>query len=269
MDIVKNFLIGIVFGVANVIPGVSGGTMAVVFGIYDRLISSVINFFKDIKSNTIFLATVVIGAGTGILLFANIIKWCLENYNEQTNFFFIGLIVGTIPMIYKRCTVTKLNGINVFCAIIALAITFTMGWIGKPEAGTATIIDTLSITNGIKVFFGGFVAAAAMILPGISGSFILLVMGLYDSIITAVTQFNIPILFVTAIGILVGFLTMTKIIDIFFKNYPQTAYAIILGLIIGSVYAIFPGITFSIMSILSLVAFAVGFGIAYKLGSNE
>lgn len=269
MASIKNFLIGIVIGISNVIPGVSGGTMAIVFGIYDRLISSVINFFEDWKKNIIFLGALALGMGSGILLFAKLIKFCLENYPQQTNFFFIGLIIGTVPLIYKKSTELKVNKLNIVWCIVAFAIAFLMGWIGKPETAQNTLITTLSITNGLKIFLGGFVAAAAMILPGISGSFILLLFGLYDSIITAVTEFNIPILFVVAIGIMFGFLIMTKIIDVLFKKYPQTAYFIILGLIVGSVYSIFPGIDFSLDTLVSLITFAIGFTIAYGLGKTE
>lgn len=269
MDIVKNFFVGIAVGVANVIPGVSGGTMAVVFGVYDRIISSVINFFKDIKKNIIFLGSLGIGAVAGILIFANLIKWCLNNFHQQTNFFFMGLIVGTIPLIYKKSTQTKVNKLNILWCVIAFLIAFIMAWGGKPEVAGSNIITTLSAVNIVKMFFGGFIAAAAMILPGISGSFILLMLGLYDSVIIAVTDFNIPILIVLAIGILIGFLSMTKIIDILFKKFPQTAYFIILGLIIGSIYAIFPGITFSIGMIISIIVFVVGFIVAYKLGDNK
>lgn len=268
MAIIKNFLIGIVIGISNVIPGVSGGTMAVVFGVYDKLISSVINFFKDWKKNIIFLGSLGVGAVAGILLFAKLIKFCLDTYPQQTNFFFIGLIIGTTPLMYKKSTKTKVNKLNILWAIIAFAIAFLMGFLKDPNI-KGSLITTLSMTNSIKIFFGGFIAAAAMILPGISGSFMLLLLGLYDSIITAVTSFNIPVLFVLGIGILLGFLTMTKIIDILFKKYPQTAYFIILGLIIGSVYTIFPGISASIGTIISLFTFIIGFAIAYILGRNE
>lgn len=269
MEYIKNFIFGMIIGLANIIPGVSGGTMIVVFGIYDKVISSIINFFKDIKKNFLFLLPLALGGGTGILVFAKLIKWCLNNFPQETNFLFIGLIVGTIPMIYKKCTETKLNKLNLVWFIIALAISFLMGFLRKPES-SGLLITSLSVINGFKVFLGGFIAAAAMILPGISGSFILLLLGLYDSIINAITQFNIPILFVTALGIVFGFLTMTKIIDILFKKYPQTAYFIILGLIIGSIYAIFSEVVFvflSVSTLISVVTFIIGFLIAYFLGN--
>ncbi len=268
MHIVKNFIIGIVIGVANIIPGVSGGTMAVVLGIYDKLISSITNFFKNLKENIIFLATIVIGAGIGILLFANIIRFCLDKYNQQTNFFFIGLIVGTIPLMYKKATEKRVNKLNILWCILAFILTFLMAFLGEPQSN-GEIITTISANNIFKLFFAGFIAAAAMILPGVSGSFILLLLGLYDSIISAIADFNIKILFVVGVGVGCGLLVMTKVIDILFKRYPQTAYFIILGLILGSIYAIFPGISISMGSLISIITFVIGFGIAFVMGKRE
>ena len=268
MDVLKKILIGMVIGVSNVIPGVSGGTMAVVFGIYDKLISSVTNFLKDWKNSIKFLGTIAIGAVLGILLFTNLIKLSLENYPEQTKFFFIGLIVGTVPLLYKKSTEKKVNKINYVWLALAFAIAFSMAFMGDPES-KGVIIKSISGFNMVKIFFAGFIAAATMILPGVSGSFVLLLLGLYDSVITAVTEFNIPFLFVLGVGVLIGFLTMTKIIETLFTKYPQTAYFIILGLVVGSVYAIYPGFTFGLSGLVSIVTLILGFGVAYLIAKNE
>lgn len=268
MNLIRNILIGAVIGISNVIPGVSGGTMAVVFGIYDKIISSVINFFKDWKKNTRFLGTLACGAVLGILLFTNLIKFCLENYPQQTNFFFIGLIVGTVPLLYNKATETKLNKVNILWFILAFAIAFAMAWIGNPESN-GNVIESISGINSVKLFAAGFIAAATMILPGVSGSFVLLLLGLYDSIITAVTTFNIPVIAVVGVGVIFGFLLMTKIVETLFRRYPQAAYCAILGLVIGSVYTIYPGFSFSLQGVISIVTFIVGFGTAYLIGKSE
>lgn len=268
MNLIRNILIGAVIGISNVIPGVSGGTMAVVFGIYDKIISSVINFFKDWKKNTRFLGTLACGAVLGILLFTNLIKFCLENYPQQTNFFFIGLIVGTVPLLYNKATETKLNKVNILWFILAFAIAFAMAWIGNPESN-GNVIESISGINSVKLFAAGFIAAATMILPGVSGSFVLLLLGLYDSIITAVTTFNIPVIAVVGVGVIFGFLLMTKIVETLFRKYPQAAYCAILGLVIGSVYTIYPGFSFSLQGVISIVTFIVGFGTAYLIGKSE
>lgn len=268
MDIIKDLLKGIVIGVSNVIPGVSGGTMAVVFGIYDRLIGAVTGFFKDWKKNIIFLGTLAIGAVIGIIAFSNIITILLEKYPEQTNFFFIGLIIGTAPLLYKKATETKVKSSNYIWCVIAFAVVCLMGVMGDPNTNSE-IIRELSGINIFKMFLAGFVAAATMILPGVSGSFVLLLLGLYETMTTAVKEFNIPLLIVVAIGVMLGFLLMTKIIDTLFKKYPQTAYFIILGLVVGSVFAIYPGFTLSLTGVVSIVCLACGFGIAYVIGEKE
>lgn len=268
MDIIRNLLKGVVIGVSNVIPGVSGGTMAVVFGIYDKLISSVTNFFKDFKKNILFLGTLAVGALIGIIAFSNIITLLLEKYPEQTNFFFIGLIVGTAPLLYKKATEVKVNKLNYIWCIVAFIVVSLMGIMGDPEKNSV-IIRELSGVNILKIFLAGFVAAATMILPGVSGSFVLLLLGLYETMTTAVKEFNIPLLMVVAFGVLMGFLLMTKIIDTLFKKFPQTAYFTILGLVVGSVFAIYPGFTFSLGGIISIVCAVIGFGIAYLIGEKE
>ena len=120
MNYIINALKGIVIGVSNVIPGVSGGTMAVVMGIYDKIIYSVNNFFKDIKKNILFLGSLGIGAVVGILLFTNLIDYLLKSYNEQTNFFFIGLILGTAPLLFKKAT--GFTSIKVSYSLICFSI---------------------------------------------------------------------------------------------------------------------------------------------------
>ena len=152
--------------------------------------------------------------------------------------------------------------------MIAFAIAFAMAWIGDPESN-GKIIENISGMNSVKLFGAGFIAAATMILPGVSGSFVLLLLGLYDSIITAVTTFNIPVIAVVGIGVVFGFLLMTKIIETLFRKYPQAAYCAILGLVIGSVYTIYPGFSFSLQGVVSVVTFVVGFGAAYLMGKSE
>ena len=268
MKYLINLLKGMVIGISNVIPGVSGGTMAVVMGIYDKIIYSVNNFFNDLKKNIIFLGTIGIGAVIGILLFTNLIDYLLKNFNEQTNFFFIGLILGTVPLLYKKATETKVRTRNFIGLIIGFVIVAGLGILEKvnPEAA---FLSSIFKPNYIGFFVAGFIAAATMILPGISGSFVLLLIGLYEPIIGLIKTFDIIGIAVVGVGVLVGFLLMTKLIEKIFNKYPQTAYCIILGLVIGSVFVIYPGFTFGVMGIVSILALIVGFLIAYYIGKNE
>ena len=268
MKYIIDLLKGMVIGISNVIPGVSGGTMAVVMGIYDKIIYSVNNFFKDIKKNILFLGTLGIGAVAGILLFTNIIDFLLKNYNEQTNFFFIGLILGTAPLLYKKATQSKIKGGNFIGLVIGFIIVAGLGILEKvnPEAA---FLSTIFKPNYLGFFVAGFIAAATMILPGISGSFVLLLIGLYEPIIEVVKNFDILNMAVIGIGVVGGFLLMTKLIEKIFNKYPQTAYCIIFGLVIGSIFVIFPGFTFGFMGIISILVLILGYLIAYAIGKNE
>lgn len=268
MKYIIDLLKGMVIGVSNIIPGVSGGTMAVVMGIYDKIIHSVNNFFKDMKRNILFLGILAIGAAIGILLFTNVIDYLIKNYNEQTNFFFIGLIIGTVPLLYKRATKTRIKGGNLTGLILGFAIVAALGILEKvnPEAA---FLSAIFKPNAIGFFVAGFIAAATMILPGISGSFVLLLIGLYEPIIESVKSFHLINIGLVGTGVLVGFLLMTKLIERIFNKYPQTAYCIILGLVIGSVFVIYPGFTFGIMGIVSILTLILGFLVAYFIGKNE
>lgn len=270
MDIVINMLKGVVIGVSNIIPGVSGGTMAVVMGIYDKIMASATNFFKDWKKSVMFLGSLGIGAGLGIILFANLINFSLEKYPMPTNYLFIGLIIGTLPLLYAKSTEKKVNPKNYIGLIIALLVVMPMGLLKEPEAAGNTI-TTLTMINGVKLFGAGFIAAATMILPGVSGSFVLLLLGLYDPIINAVSDFNIPVLFIVGVGVIAGFVSMTKIIDSMFKKYPQTTYFIILGLVGGSAVALLlkQGFAFDAVGIVSIITLAIGFLTAYIIGKKE
>ena len=257
MKYLIDFFKGIVIGVSNIIPGVSGGTMAVVMGIYDKIIYSVNNFFKDIKNNIVFLGSIGLGAIVGILLFTNIIDYLLKNYNEQTNFFFIGLILGTIPLLFNKAKERKIRKGNLIGLILGFILVAGLGILEKvnPEAA---FLSTVFKQNTLGFFIAGFIAAATMILPGISGSFVLLLIGLYEPIIEIVKNFDVFNMVVIGLGVIVGFLLMTKIIE-----------SLILGLVLGSVFVIFPGFTFGIMGIISIATLLIGFIIAYIIGKKE
>lgn len=265
MENIRNFFKGMLIGIANVIPGVSGGTMAVVLNIYDKLISYISGFFKDWKKCLAFLLPIGLGAGAGILLFSKLIKMLMTDYPIQTNFFFIGLIVGSLPLLFKKSLEQKFNPLNIIPFIITLGILIFMAYVAPPDA-SKVMFTALSYKAFLYLCVGGFIGAAAMVVPGISGSFILLLMGLYTTIINAIAELNIPLLIPVAIGVAIGIIATTKAINTLLKRYPQTTYFAILGLVVGSIFTIFPGFGVGITAITAIVALIVGFFTAYLLG---
>lgn len=268
LEALKLILIGMILGVSNVIPGVSGGTMAVVFGIYDKLISVITINLKKLFSMWKFWLPLGIGMVAGILLFSSAIMWLFGNYPMATNWFFIGLIVGSIPLITgkikkardekeKKPTVSVIISFVIALAIIVLMMVF--------EGNTSeTIAQTvLTVPLFIQLLLCSAIAAIAMIIPGISGSFILLALGVYTTIIAAISDLNILLLIPVAFGVLLGLLGGAKLVRVVLEKIPAQTYGAILGLIIGSVVVIFPGFALSIEMIVSVFTLAAGFSLAY------
>ena len=250
MDI-KLIIYGAIIGVANIIPGVSGGTMAVILNVYDKLIQSVSNFRKDIKKSLAFLIPIGLGAGIGILIFAKIIEYCLAHFSAATNLVFVGLIIGSIPMIFEKTTGGKLKLGGILTFLVCLACMIYMGVVQPEESNV--VITTLTISSFIRIFLASFVAAGAMIIPGISGSFVLLLLGIYTTVLTAISDLNILILIPVGLGCGVGILVCAKIIDLLFAKFPQQTYSGILGLMVGSIFVIFPAFTLNLEFIIGCV----------------
>ena len=292
METIKLFAIGIILGVANVIPGVSGGTMAVVFGIYNRLIDLISLNVKKIFSQWKFILPLGAGLVTGVLLFSKIITFLFNKFPIQTNWFFIGIILGSIPMIFthwlnaKKQTplpeqteptdqteqTTKSKKIpisSIICCAISLAIMILMV-IFKSEKPETQITPGFSLYNAIIMFVGLAIAAIAMIIPGISGSFIMLALGIYSTVIGAIDSFNIYLLIPGALGAIVGLLCGAKLVRILMSKIPSQTYGIIFGLILGSVFVIFPTAGYSPLIVLtSIVCAAAGFLVSFLFSKTE
>lgn len=240
MEHVVNVLKGIVIGVANAIPGVSGGTMMVIMKVFDRLLGAVSFNLKKLKENFWFLLTIVIGMGIGVILSSKVLSICFEQFYVQTQFFFMGVVLGSLPMIYKEATKEKkLAPVHLMPFAIGVAVIIGVSLISS-SMGANTVRTTLDVSTFIYLVIVSIIAAAAMIMPGLSGSLVLLILGGYQTAIQAVDEMNIPILIPIAIGIIIGIVACAKIITICLEKWQRGTYSVILGLIFGSFYAIFP-----------------------------
>ena len=241
-------LAGIVFGLANVIPGVSGGTMAVVFGLYERLIDLVANLRTKWREELPFILVFGLGAGTGILLFGKLMEWILANYPTEANAFFIGIILGSIPMLVrltfrqgKKWRVSLANILPMlitFGIMIPMALTDTSN---AKEAAVAAQVTHFDLGYSLMCVLYGVIAISTMIIPGISGSFVMLLMGFYGTIISAVANLNFLVLIPFAIGCLIGLFFTSKLIKWLLAKYAEPSYSAILGFVFGSILCIFPG----------------------------
>ncbi|MDD7274310.1 MAG: DUF368 domain-containing protein [Treponema sp.] len=277
MDFIRLIVIGVILGVANVIPGVSGGTLAVVFNIYDRLINVITLNVKKILSEWKFILPLVVGMGLGIILFSKAITFLFENYPVQTNWFFIGIILGSIPMIAKRLMAAskasssdarKIPVSAIVCGVLALAVMAIMTYANVAESG-APIQTELTPLLAVKLFIGLACATIAMIIPGISGSFLMLVVGVYSTVIAAISDFNIPLLIPAVIGGVVGLLGGAKLVRFLMEKVPAQTYGAIMGLVLGSILVIFPGFGGFATLATSLLAAAVGFVVSFFAGRER
>ncbi|WP_163538939.1 DUF368 domain-containing protein [Gracilibacillus sp. YIM 98692] len=265
----RNIYRGMLMGASDVVPGVSGGTIAVVLGIYDRLIEAVNGFFsKDFKKHLLFLVPLGIGILTAVFLLANIIEWFFEYYPKQTQFAFLGLIVGVLPFLFHQANAKNTFRVQHIILIVAGGIivgSMALFQVGEPEP-----VTSFSTSTYIWIFVSGFVASAAMILPGISGSFLLYVIGSYTTIISAIKDLNLLIIGIVGLGIALGIMIMSKLIFYFLEHFPYGTYAFVIGMVIGSVFVIFPGWPADVWeTVVCIGTFAGGLLFAFLLGRVE
>lgn len=281
---IKDILKGIIIGVANIIPGVSGGTLAVSMGIYSKIIGSITNLFKDFKNSVKTLFPYAVGMILGIAVFSFVITYLFDNFPIPTNFLFIGLILGGVPIIYSGVKQKKIDVLHIVLFLIFASIVIFMG-VTKTNASTNTVI-TLNFVEVIKLILIGIVAAATMVIPGVSGSMMLTLLGYYQPITSTIKElvkslasFNIDsilnsvgILLPFGIGIVIGIIVIAKLIEYLLKKCPSYVFASILGLIVASPVAILYQTSFVNVEIpiimISVVTLAIGIIVSLKLGKE-
>lgn len=269
-----NILKGFAMGTSDLVPGVSGGTIALLLGIYNQFIASISGIFsRRFWPSFTFLIPIIIGMLLAMGSLSNLFNYLLSQHHIPTMFFFGGLIIGILPYLlkisnYKTSFTTK--HYMMVIAGIAILIVITLMNNGDKHAG-----ETLTLSTGliIKYFIAGMCASSAMLLPGISGSFMLLVFGVYGTVILAISEvvklnfIGLPILLAVGFGVLAGFIISSKIIQYFLTHHKLMTFALIIGFVVGSLFAVFPGLpTNIVMWFVSLVVFIIGFIVSLTLG---
>lgn len=269
---------GFFLGIANIIPGVSGGTLALTLGIYQDLIGAISHFFKNLKKNLKLLIPLGIGMVAAILLGSKVISYCLDKFPFPTTLFFIGLIVGGIPLLTKKVKGKKLKPLNLAVFLLTFSIVMIMTFL---NAGN-NIVDLSEMTfiQAILLFVVGMVAAATMVIPGVSGSFVLMLLGYYKPIVSTIgnlTDFsllghNILVLAPFGVGVLIGIILIAKLIEYLLKKHEIPTYYGILGFVISSVIGLGIGLTSvtttTLQILMGLMLFIIAFVVGYKLGDD-
>jgi putative membrane protein len=290
---IKDFFNGMVFGITQTVPGVSGGTIAIILGFYFKLIEAINHFTENVRRHLKFLLPLAFGTAVGIVLFSSIINFLLANYSFPTMLFFIGLIVGVIPHIYSKVREggRKLKLKEILLIMIPFLILLAMsGLKGVSVTDPEEAINNIDVPFMIFIFFAGMISAAALVIPGISGSFVLLLLGIYPLVIysvssirfllTDITNFTLmldicKVLAPFGIGIIIGGLLTVRLIEKLFKKYHRAIYSVILGLLSGSVFLLFinpivykSGIS-PVIIIIGAATFFLGCVTAFCLGKKR
>lgn len=280
LNYIKEIIRGVFIGVANIIPGVSGGTIALSMGIYEKIISAINNIRKEFKNSVKTLLPYGIGAVLGIVILSFVIEFCLEKFELPTLMAFVGLILGGLPPIIKRVENEKFKITHLLSFLLFAAVIIVPTLIADKFAVVREL--TFSFGSVILMFALGILAAGSMVVPGVSGSMILMMIGYYDTIlgnvtsfIKALTSFDISTmlsccggLIPFGIGVLVGIVVTAKIIEKLLTRYPNATMWGIIALVVTSPFAILWGVNLNInvlMLLSSVVTFVIGFFVAKKL----
>ena len=243
----KNIILiikGLIVALANIIPGVSGGTLMITLGIYEEIIDIISHPFKNLKNNWKFILFIGIGVVSGVLVFSKLIKYSLEHFPLATPLFFMGLVLGGIPLLLKKGKVKdniKVSNIIIMLLTFGIVLLFAL-----LKSGDNVVTIVLNFKGILLLFLVGMVAASSMIIPGISGSFMLMLMGYYKPIIDTIsnlTKFNnlwdnLKVLIPFGVGIIVGIVLVAKIIEYLLKKFEIKTYFGVIGFVLASIIAI-------------------------------
>ncbi|MCL1831648.1 MAG: DUF368 domain-containing protein, partial [Oscillospiraceae bacterium] len=240
MQLILGLIYGVVYGISHVIPGLSGGTFLVIFGCYDKVCEAFALNFKVIKKHFFFFVMFGIGSVAGVIGFAHAITFLMERFSVQTHLFFMGLILGGIPLINKIATQGE-NGesekwsakcilpfILGFALIVGLFAAEKLSLFGGSAANTAT--DSFNAVFALKIVAYSAIAAIAMVLPGISGAFMFVAFGVYDTLMSALKELDLSVIIPAAIGILIGIVAGAKLVLFLLKRFKIIVYAAIMGM---------------------------------------
>ena len=302
MKFLEHIIIGIIIGISNIVPGVSAGTMFVILGIFKKLIDQVglcidevkkmiknITKFKEkdggiravgimfkniFNSQKTFLIPIAIGMAFAIYFVAKLFSILNPEQILYRNYIFLGLILGGIPALFKELKKgtdianIKKRKISIYIfMLIGFAMMFGLYLLKVNGIGLRKVgYEELSITMALPLFLVGAVAAASMVIPGISGSMVVLILGYYELMTVSISKLNMVFIIPFAIGILVGIMAILKLIKYLLDNHYTKTYSCIVGFVVGSLLMVFPGLPTNIMGyVITIVCIIIGLFASYMI----
>lgn len=263
----RNIWRGVLIGITDLIPGISGGTMAVILGIYHRLVASINGLLsRDWLASVKYLIPVGLGMVAGIFGFSRVMDWLLSNAEGPTYFFFVGLILGITPYLLRQIDFQRNFTIRHYLLLVVSIVLLILFGLLRAE-DTATVISSPNFNQLIFLCIAGWLASTALVLPGVSGTFVFLLLGLYPTVIAALKDFNLPVILAVGIGVVIGIILTSKIITLLLSRFTIGTYAVVIGMVLGAAIVIFPGLPVGLSdTLLSIVTFALGLIAAVSLG---
>ena len=256
----KHLLEGIWLGMTFLAPGLSMATVAMVLGIYEQLLDLVDEFFSSKWKETLkVLIPLGIGAIAAIIVSSQVITLAMEHFPTQTDFLFIGFVVGAIPLLLKTSnakTNFKQKHLILLGIVAILVASFRLFEIDQAEQ----TMGSLDMLNIIRLGITGALASTAMLLPGLSAALMLMLMGTYDMLIQALSTFNLPVIIIVVLGAMIGLIVTSKGVKYLLKNQLDYTNAASIGMVVGSIIVIYPGLSLNVLEIVSsALTFCIGF----------
>ncbi len=240
MNFLWNCLKGVAIGSGAILPGISSGVFCVIFGIYEKLLDSILNFFDDVKNNLKFLFPIVLGTAFGVVLFGNVLNYCLFQFPIQTKSIFIGLILGTLPSLFKE--ITKKQAFKP-CYWLFFLLALLLG------IGCFFLENTLSLSASLEnvsffyLVLCGFFMSVGIVVPGVSSTIILMLFGIYSVYLSSVSTLYAPVLIPIGIGVIFGGFFFMKLTKFLLNRFYAPTFSCIIGFTVGSIFVLLP--TFS------------------------
>ena len=251
---IANFLKGIIIGAGAILPGISSGVLCVIFGLYEQLLNSILGFFYNIKKNFKFLFPIFAGALIGVLIFSKILNYMLYAYPLQTKSAFVGLILSTVPSLIKDTNKKKNFKLRYILYLISALL---LGII------TTFLENKIPVLAGTKynyfyLIFCGFMMSIGIVVPGVSSTIILMLLGVYSTYLTSISSIYLPILIPIAIGLAIGSFIFMKITKYCLDNFYAETFYTIIGFTLGSILVIWPDFTPDLSGVFSFLCMMIG-----------
>lgn len=259
----RNFLKGIIVGIGGIAPGLSGSVLLVILGLYQKTINAIGTIFKDFKKNVAFLFPLFLGFGVGVILFSKVVDFLLGNFEMYTRFAFLGLVLGTIPLFYKEVKKEGFNKKYYIVMLISALIGIALFSVNKD------LFPVITNPNLLQSVLLGVAVAGSSIVPGVDSAVILSTLGLYELYVGSLADFNLSILIPAGVGLVIGVLVISFLMNKLLSKFYTITFSIIFGLFLSIIPNVLNSscvLGFNVASVISIIIMIIGFAFSYYLG---